>query len=90
MRGDSTRLVKILLHGLSGPVTVAGKDFGGPDSVPMPSLGGLTDEQIAAVLSYVRNDFGGKSGAVSADDVKKVRAGSANREVPWTAAELNK
>ena len=88
VRGDPTRLIKILLHGLSGPVTVAGKNFGGPDSVPMPSLGGLTDAQIADVLTFVRQDYGAKSGAVSADAVKQVRAATGIREMPWTAVEL--
>jgi mono/diheme cytochrome c family protein len=91
VRGDTSRLIKILLHGLSGPITVAGQTFGNrPDSIAMPSLGGLTDEQIADVLSYVRNDYGGKAGAVSADEVKKVRAANPNRETPWNVEELGK
>jgi mono/diheme cytochrome c family protein len=40
VRGDSARLIKILLHGLTGPIMVPGRDFGGADAVPMPSLGG--------------------------------------------------
>jgi mono/diheme cytochrome c family protein len=90
LRGDTTRLIKILLHGLTGPVTVAGQNFGGPNAVPMPSLGGLTDEQIADVLTFVRKEFGAKSSAVSAADVKKVRAATANRGEPWTVEELNR
>jgi len=54
----------------------------------MPSLGGLTDEQIADVLTFVRKEFGAKASAVSPADVKKVRAATANREVPWTVEEL--
>ena len=88
LRGDPAPLIKILLHGLTGPVTVAGQNFGGPNAVPMPSLGGLTDEQIADVLTFVRKEFGAKSSAVSTADVKKVRATTANRAEPWTAEEL--
>jgi len=88
LRGDTARLIKILLHGLTGPVTVAGQNFGGPNAVPMPSLGGLTDEQIADVLTFVRKEFAAKSSAVSPADVKKVRAATANRAEPWTAEEL--
>ena len=88
LRGDTAPLIKILLHGLTGPVTVAGQDFGGPNAVPMPSLGGLTDEQIADVLTFVRKEFGAKTSAVSPADVKKVRAATANRKTPWTAEEL--
>jgi len=88
LRADTTRLIKILLHGLTGPVTVAGQNFGGPNAVPMPSLGGLTDEQIAGVLTFVRKEFGANATSVSPADVKKVRAATSNRELPWTAEEL--
>jgi putative membrane-bound dehydrogenase-like protein len=90
VRTDSARLIKILLHGLAGPIAVAGQEFGGPNALPMPSLSGLTDEQIADVLSYVRSEFGAKASAVSADEVKKVRAATVNRDVPWTAEELKR
>jgi len=40
----------------------------------MPAQATLTDEEIANVLTYVRNSFGNKAGAVKAADVKKVRA----------------
>ncbi len=90
VRGDTTRLIRILLHGLSGPISVAGQDFGGPNSVPMPAMGGLTDEQIADVLTYVRDAFGSGSPSVSNDSVKRIRAQMAARETPWTAAELDK
>jgi len=58
VRGDATRLVKIVLHGLAGPLTVASQNFGGPGAVPMPPMGGLSDEQIADVLTFVRGTFG--------------------------------
>lgn len=88
VRSDPARLIKILLHGLTGPVTVAGQAFGGPNAVPMPSLSGLTDEQIADVLTFVRNEFGVNSSAVSPAEVKKVRAATSNRATAWTAEEL--
>src|SRR5437867_4372820 len=74
VRGDTARLIKIPLHGLTGKITVASQDFGGPDAVPMPSFAGLTDEQLADVLTFVRNEFGAHSSPVSADQVKTVRA----------------
>jgi putative membrane-bound dehydrogenase-like protein len=88
VRNDPAQLIKILLHSLTGPVTVAGQDFGGPNAVPMPSLGGLTDEQIADVLTFVRKEFGANASAVSAGEVRKVRATTANRAAPWTAEDL--
>jgi len=89
VRGDKARIIKVVLHGLTGPVTVAGQNFGHlPSSVRMPSLGGLTDEQIAAVLTFVRASYGQQASPVTAAEVKAVRAATGNRQMPWTAAEL--
>jgi putative membrane-bound dehydrogenase-like protein len=88
VRGDADRLVRIVLHGLTGPVTVAGANYGGPDSVPMPSMAGLTDEQIADVLTYVRREFGNGAPAVPSAAVKRVRESNATRIDPWKADEL--
>ena len=89
VRGDKARIIKVVLHGLTGPVTVAGQNFGHlPSSVPMPSLGGLTDEQIADVLTFVRASYGQQSSPVTAAEVKAVRAATTARQSPWTAAEL--
>lgn len=56
----------------------------------MPAMGGLTDRQIAAVLTYVRAEFGQQSPPVTAAAVKAIRAANATRELPWTAPELEK
>jgi nitrite reductase (NO-forming) len=59
----------VLLHGINNePITVNGKHFQGV----MPQLS-LTDDQIASILTYVRNSWGNKSPLVKAKDVKKVR-----------------
>jgi putative membrane-bound dehydrogenase-like protein len=89
VRGDKARLVKIVLHGLSGPINVAGQPFTPQTPVPMPPFGGLDDQQVADVLTFIRGEFGEKADAVSPADVKAIRAATARREVPWTAAELN-
>ena len=89
VKGDPARLARIVLHGLTGPVTVAGQTFGNnPNAVPMPPLGGLTDQQIADVLTYVRKQFGEGAAAVGADTVKSVRSENSSRVKPWTAEEL--
>ena len=91
MRGDKARIIKVVLHGLTGPVTVAGQNFGGtPASVPMPSMGGLTDEQIADVLTFIRAEFGQQAPPVTAAEVKAVRGATGSRQLPWTAMELSK
>jgi putative membrane-bound dehydrogenase-like protein len=88
LRGNPTAVIRIVLHGLSGPITVAGQTYGGPNAIPMPSMGGLTDEQIADVITFVRGQYGAKAAAVSAGQVRSVRAATAQREAPWTIEEL--
>ena len=53
-----------------GPVTVNGKEYTGA-MTPFESM--LNDEEIAAVLTYVKNSFGNNSGTIQAEQVRKVR-----------------
>jgi len=71
LMADKHRSIDVVLHGLSGPVTVNGQRY---DSM-MPPQGNLSDEQIADVLTYVRNAFGNRGEAVSAAEVALRRAG---------------
>ncbi len=89
VRGEPGNLIRILLNGLGGEIQVAGQTFGGGNSLTMPALGGLTDEQIADVLSYVRQEYGNGSSAIQPGEVKNVRA-TTHRDQPWTASELVK
>lgn len=85
--GSEERMIRIVLHGLSGKITVAGKDY---DNA-MASLGGsMKDDQIANVLTYIRQEWGNDAPAVSAETVAKIRAEHAGRTAPWTAPELQK
>jgi len=75
-------VARIVLHGLQGPIQVKGKTYTGD----MPALAGqLEDEEIAAVLTYVRTNFGNKAGPVPVEVVKAARA---ENRGPWTAAAL--
>jgi mono/diheme cytochrome c family protein len=67
--GDKPRLIKVLLNGLQG-VDINGEEYHNV----MPSQDYLTDQQMADVLTYVRNSFGNKASAVTAAEVKVVRA----------------
>lgn len=67
--GNKTALIKIVLNGLKG-VDIDGDSFNGV-MAPHPDL---TDREIADVLTYVRNSFGNKASAVTAAQVKAVRA----------------
>jgi mono/diheme cytochrome c family protein len=68
--GPKTPLIKIVLNGMTGAVTINGDDF---HNVMAPHSD-LTDQQIADVLTYVRNNFGNKASAVTVAQVKAVRA----------------
>lgn len=70
---DEERLAKITLKGLMGPIVVKGREY--PGQVPMtPFEALLNDEEIAAVLTYVRNSFGNKAAPVKPETIAKVRA----------------
>ena len=82
---DEAKVVRIILHGMTGPVDVAGQTFSGA----MPAWGGiLKDQDIAAVATYVRSAWGNKSAPVSAASVKAIRSATLARTTPWTVAEL--
>jgi mono/diheme cytochrome c family protein len=68
--GPVSNLVLIQLRGLQGPITVAGKEYNFP--VGMYPLG-LSDKQIADVLTYIRNSFGNKASAVKVEQVTPLR-----------------
>lgn len=87
--GSEERLVRILLHGLSGPVTVKGNTYNGAMPAFGPKSGYRFNEQkIAAVLTYVRNSWGNTAPAVTPEKVKEIMAAVGERPNPWTAAEL--
>lgn len=70
--GDEERLIKLVLKGMQGPIEVNNVRY--PGQVPMtPFEGMLRDDEIAAVLTYVRNSFGNKAAAVRPEKVKAVR-----------------
>lgn len=83
---DPTKIIRIVLHGLQGPITVKGVVY---NSMMPPHAAQLKDAEIADVLTYVRNTWGNKAAPVAADAVAKLRA-SDKRPTPWTWAELNK
>lgn len=82
--GNPELPVKFILQGLMGPITVNGMTY----NSMMPPVAGVTDEDIADVLTYVRQSFGNQGNPVSAAQVKAVRAATAGRTAPWTTAEL--
>ena len=87
LAGDPDRSIKVVLHGLHGPVDVLGKTY----DLEMPPQGAvLPDDQIAAILTHVRSSWGNQAAAVTAETVKTIRAATTERKTPWTAAEILK
>jgi len=85
--GNEDRLIKVVLNGLYGPMEVLGTRY--PGQVPMTPFGNmLKDEEIAAVLTYVRNSFGNKASAISPDKVKAVRAATKDKTGFYSPDEL--
>ncbi len=84
---DETRLIKLTLFGMMGPIEVKGKQY--PGLTPMTPFGGtLNDEEIAAVLTYVRNSFGNQVAPVTPAKVAEVRAATKSKVGFYTADEL--
>ncbi len=87
--GNEERLIKLVLKGLYGPIDVLGKKY--PGQVPMtPFAGMLNDNEVAAVLTYVRNSFGNKASAISAEKVTATRASVQDKTGFYTPDELLK
>src|ERR1700759_3727657 len=68
--GDKVKLVKWVLQGSVEKVPIDGQTY----SNNMPAQNYLSDQQIADVLTFIRSSFGNKSSAITAGDVKTVRA----------------
>jgi mono/diheme cytochrome c family protein len=89
--GDEVRLALIMLHGLEGPIQVAGKKYDAPEILPvMPSHSTMDDAAIASILTYIRNEWGNEAPPVSGRTVGSTRHLNQGRVYPWSAAELNK
>ncbi len=83
VKGDPDTLIRILLHGLTGPVD--GKEYPGNIMAPM---GSNTDEWLADVMTYIRNSWGNKGSRIVASQVASVREVENERVNPWTLPEL--
>lgn len=79
------RMIRIVLNGLAGPIEVSGAQY---NNVMVPWRDTLKDEEIAAVLTFIRSEWGNKGDAVPVEEVIAVRKATADRGTPWTADEL--
>ncbi len=90
---DPRRTVAIVLNGVWGPIKVGGHTYNAPEILPlMPGLGtnsAVNDEQLAAVLTYVRNSWENHAPPVDPKAVAEMRQAISNSNVPFSEKELN-
>jgi len=87
--GDATRLAKVILHGLTGEISVNGKKYN--PTMVMPGLSqntDFTDENLAAVATYIRNDWGNTAKPISSKLFQETRAKTQAQAMPYSAKEL--
>jgi mono/diheme cytochrome c family protein/glucose/arabinose dehydrogenase len=84
--GSPERLIRLTLHGLMGPIEVAGVKY--PGQVPMTGFKMLSDREIAAVLTYVRNSHGNQATSITPEQVAKEREATKDQESFLNAADL--
>ena len=83
--GDPERMTKIVLHGLMGELEVKGQKY---NNVMAPLGATLDDQQIADVLSFVRQNWSNDASSVSVQQVSKVRKKTTARKMMYQPAEL--
>ncbi len=81
--GDGNVPIRVVLSGLTGPITVKGESYNGA----MPGLGVLKDDQIAAIVTYIRESWDNGAEAVTPEMVAEIRAEVGSRG-NWTEAEI--
>jgi mono/diheme cytochrome c family protein len=77
--GDDKTLINILLHGVTGSMSVKGVAYSGA----MPSFKTLSDDELAALLTYVRSDWGNTAAPIQAAAVKMQRESTQARSAPY-------
>lgn len=78
--------VRNIIHGMQGEVTVKGVKY----NSMMPPVAGVSDKDIADVVTYVNNSFGNSGPVVTEAEVAAIKKKFADRKTPWTAAEYEK
>jgi mono/diheme cytochrome c family protein len=81
--GDEKVLVNILLHGINGEIEVKGNKYSGA----MPTFNALSDDELAAVLSYIRSDWGNQGPEVKTGTVKTLREATKDRTSPFKGGQ---
>lgn len=89
VNGNKARLIKLTLKGMMGPLEIDGVKYSG--QVPMtPFEGLLNDQEVAAVLTYIRKSFGNKASSIEPEQVRLTRKEIADKDGFYTSEELLK
>lgn len=93
VNGSPERLIRVVLHGLKGQVTVNGKPY---SAAAMPAFGKVpgsgynwNDDRIAAVLTYIRQQWGNTAGPITPEQVTAIHTLEGTRK-EWSQADLEK
>jgi mono/diheme cytochrome c family protein len=77
--------IRIVLHGLQGPITVKNTNF---NNAMTPFGDQLSDAEIAAIITYERSSWGNSASKVTAEQVASVREATKSQTTPWNPADL--
>ena len=83
--GSPGPVVRIVLHGKLGQTSKVGLAHMGD----MPPFGALADDQIAALLTYLRREWGHPASPIDPSEVRSIRAATSGRAAGWSVVELN-
>ena len=89
VNGSPERLAKIMLHGMSGPITVNKKKY--TPVMIMPGLGAnpsINDDELASIATFIRNNWGNKAPGIKADLFKQVRSATSGQALPFTVKDF--
>ncbi len=85
--GGTERLIRVVQHGITGPITVKGAAYNVPNG--MQGFGGtMSAGDLANLLTYIRNSWGNEGSMITKEMVEEVRASESARNTQWTASEL--
>lgn len=89
LRFSEDRLVRMVLHGMRGPITINREVFNRDETLDMPGHApSLDDVKVAAILTYVRREWGEFAPPIEPTVVTRIRAATAGRTEQWTEKEL--
>lgn len=88
--GDPDRLIKLVLIGMDGEIEIQGRTYGGTQVAAMAGFRETipSDHEMAALLTYIRQEWGNRSSAITPEQVAAVKLQLTDRYDYWTPEEL--